>query len=199
MNFRKWLAWCFENDLNTRIMPIKWPQCLWMQETIKMLLFNPEPSHAQLCRLLLNPFFSLRIPCYIHFQEEPPRAGIQTAKCKSHNQSPYQSVLDCCKPQGASIPIWSLPQDVRKRAQVNLTTSPIFLLPRFLLNARSSHHVSFPVSWARMHNPLGDWVLQASHPRVCVCLSMCVYVLCSSVFKMLLYVVCLYSLLQSTA
>lgn len=67
--------------------------------------FNPERSHAQLCRLLLNPFLSLRVPCYIHFQEEPPRAGLQAAKCKSHNQSPNQSVLDCCKPQGASISI----------------------------------------------------------------------------------------------
>lgn len=96
-------------------------------EKVKMLLFNPEPSHAHLCRLLLNPFLSLRVPCYIYFQEEPPRAGLQAAKCKSHNQSPYQSVLDCCKPQGASIPIWSLPQDVRKRAQVNPTASSRFL------------------------------------------------------------------------
>ncbi len=99
-----------------------------MEETIQIFLY-PEPSHAQLCRLLLNPFLSLRVPCYIHFQEEPPRAGLQAAKCKSHNQSPNQSVLDYCKPQGASIPIWSLPQDVRKRAQVNPTTSPLSSSP----------------------------------------------------------------------
>lgn len=137
-----------------------------------MLVLHPnEPSHAQLCRLLLTPFLSLRVPCYIHFQEEPPRAGLQAAKCKSHNQSPYQSVLDCCKPQGASIPIRSLPQDVRKRAQVNPTASPLFLFP----HARSSCHVPLSMSWASMHNPLGDWVLHASRPRVCVCAYPCVF------------------------
>ncbi|KAI2648427.1 Fatty acyl-CoA reductase 1 [Labeo rohita] len=56
------------------------------------------------------------------------------------------------------------PNDVRKRAQVNPTASPLFLFP----HARSSCHVPLSMSWASMHNPLGDWVLHASRPQYCI-------------------------------
>lgn len=46
----------------------------------------------------VTQLFFHRIPCNIYFQEESSRTGLQTAQCKSNLQSPFISLLDCCKP-----------------------------------------------------------------------------------------------------
>lgn len=86
--------------------------CPWNSITFYMVIIKA-----------VTQLFFLRIPCNIHFQEESSRTGLQTAQCKSNLQSPFISLLDCCKPQGPSIPVWYLPQDYRKKPKVMVTSS----------------------------------------------------------------------------